>query len=127
MGVLLLAALLQSSVAIEVTVTSDTGPVPRAQVIVAGKTVETDGDGRVTVQVLPGPVQISVVKTGFNPMTVAITAVDGAPQTVAVILERQTAIEEHVTVSATRTDKRLEDQPMRVEVLNADEIQENLP
>jgi iron complex outermembrane receptor protein len=35
-------------------------------------------------------------------------------------------VEEHVTVSATRTDKRLEDQPMRVEVLGRDEIEEKM-
>jgi hypothetical protein len=48
----------------------------------------------------------------------------GAPQVIPIVLERQTAIEEHVTVSATRTDKRIEDQPMRVEVLDAEEIEE---
>jgi outer membrane receptor for ferrienterochelin and colicins len=35
-------------------------------------------------------------------------------------------IEEHVTVSSTRTDRGLEDQPMRVEVLDAEEIDEKL-
>ena len=35
-------------------------------------------------------------------------------------------VEERVTVSATRTDKRLEDQPMRVEVLGRDEIEEKM-
>jgi len=38
--------------------------------------------------------------------------------------EKPPAIEEHVTVAATRTDKRLDDQPMRVEVLGAEEIEE---
>ena len=35
-------------------------------------------------------------------------------------------MEEHVTVAATRTDKRIEDQPMRVEVLDREEIEEKL-
>jgi iron complex outermembrane receptor protein len=35
-------------------------------------------------------------------------------------------MEEHVTVVATRTDKRIEDQPMRVEVLDREEIEEKL-
>jgi outer membrane cobalamin receptor len=34
-------------------------------------------------------------------------------------------VEEAVTVSATRTDKRIEDQPMRVEVLDREEIEES--
>jgi outer membrane receptor for ferrienterochelin and colicins len=35
-------------------------------------------------------------------------------------------VEEEVLVSATRTDRRLEDQPMRVEVLGRDEIEEKM-
>ncbi len=35
-------------------------------------------------------------------------------------------MEEHVTVAATRTDKRIDDQPMRVEVLDRDEIEEKV-
>lgn len=80
-------------------------------------TTETDVEGRTTLYVAPGPVDITVVKEGFNPVTVSATAALGPPQLIPIVLERQTAIEEHVTVSATRTDKRIEDQPMRVEVL----------
>jgi iron complex outermembrane receptor protein len=35
-------------------------------------------------------------------------------------------MEEHVTVAATRTDKRIDDQPMRVEVIDREEIEEKL-
>src|SRR5207342_2254745 len=50
----------------------------------------------------------------------------GTEREIPVVLEDQEAIEEHVTVSATRTDTRLEDQPMRVEVLDAEEIEEKV-
>lgn len=123
--VLVLAILLQQPRSIvEVVVTGDTGPIARAQVVINGTTSETNADGHVTLQVAPGEVQITVIKEGFNPVTVTATAVLGPPQIIPVTLERQGAIEEHVTVSATRTDKRLEDQPMRVEVLDAEEIEE---
>src|SRR4051812_8130761 len=114
----------QSGAVIEITVTAETRGVPQAQVIVGGKTVQTDANGRVTLQVAPGPIEITIVKEGFNPVTVTATAIAGQSQTIPIPLERQTAIEEHVTVSATRTDKRIEDQPMRVEVLDAEEIEE---
>ncbi len=45
------------------------------------------------------------------------------------MVEQQTppSVEEHVTVvGATRTDKRLEDQPLRVEVLTREEIEEKM-
>ena len=109
---------------IEITVTDESRAVPQAQVIVSGKTAQTDANGRLTLQVAPGPIEITVVKVGFNPVTVTATAVAGQTQVIPIPLERQTAIEEHVTVSATRTDKRIEDQPMRVEVLDAEEIEE---
>jgi outer membrane receptor for ferrienterochelin and colicins len=109
---------------LRVDVRSGSKSVPRAQVVVSGMTTETDADGHVTLNVTPGPVEITVIKEGFNPVTVAATAVLNRPQTIPIDLEPQTVIEEHVTVSATRTDKRIEDQPMRVEVLDAEEIGE---
>ena len=114
----------QPTAEIQVVVRSDSGPVSRAQVVVSGKTLETDAEGRVSLQIAPGPIDITVVKEGFNPVTVTATATPGPPVVVSIVLDRQTVLEEHVTVSATRTDKRLEDQPMRVEVLDAEEIEE---
>src|SRR5262245_27450465 len=101
---ILLAALLQSQprAVVVLVVTSGSGPVARAQVVVHGTTSETGQDGRITLQFAPGDLQITVVKEGFNPVTVSATAVPGPPQVIAIRLEPQTAIEEAVTVSATR-------------------------
>jgi iron complex outermembrane receptor protein len=114
----------QSVVEIQVVVRSAAGPVPRAQIVASGATTETDEQGHLTLRVVPGPLEITVVKAGYNPVTVTATVALGEPQVIPITLERQSAIEEHVTVSATRTDKRIEDQPMRVEVLDAEEIEE---
>jgi outer membrane receptor for ferrienterochelin and colicins len=114
----------QPGAEIHIIVRSDSGPVAHAQVIVNGNTTPTGAEGRATLRVVPGPLEITVVKEGFNPITIAATAVAGQAQEIPIALERQTVIEEHVTVAATRTDKRLEDQAMRVEVLGAEEIEE---
>jgi iron complex outermembrane receptor protein len=125
--ILVLAGILQIvPAAIQIVVSAEGGAVSDAQVVVQGRTFRTAGDGRVTVEVTPGSIEITVIKEGFNPVTVAATATPGQQQTIDVVLERQTLIEEHVTVSATRTDRGLEDQPMRVEVLDAEEIDEKL-
>src|SRR3954464_8122182 len=100
-----------SNAEIHLVVRSDSGPIPRAQVIVNRVTAETDAEGRATLHVVPGPVDITVVKEGFDPVTISATGTLGQSQVIPVTLERQTAMEEHVTVSATRTDKRIEDQP----------------
>ena len=126
MFVLLLAALLQQSVVTQVVVTADGVAVAGAHVVVNGRAAETLIDGRVSLQVPTGPVDITVIKEGFNPVTVTATFTPGQEQVITVALDRQATIEEHVTVSATRTDRGLEDQPMRVEVLDREEIDEKL-
>src|SRR4029079_14702592 len=83
---------------IQIVVRSDSGPISRAQVVVRGLTFETDADGRTTLHVGPGAVDITVAKEGFNPVTVSATAAPGPPQVIPILLERQIAIEEHVTV-----------------------------
>jgi hypothetical protein len=61
-------------------------------VVVAGKTSEADADGRITLQLAPGPVEITVVKDGFKRVTVSATAV-ARPQVVPILLEPQAAHE----------------------------------
>ena len=61
------------------------------------------------------------------PSTASVQVAAGATQEVVVELQPQPTVEETVTVVAsTRTDKRLEDQPMRVEVLAREEIEEKM-
>ena len=93
--------------------------VAGADVVVAGTTHRTDSSGTTTIVTVPGSVDISVLKSGFAPTTVSVQVSAGATQDVVVEVQPQPSLEETVTVVAsTRTDKRLEDQPMRVEVLD---------
>ena len=50
----------------------------------------------------------------------------GQQQSVVIELQPEPTLEEEVTVSATRTDKRIDDIPMRVEVLGREEIEEKM-
>ena len=93
----------------------------------AGATHRTDASGTTTVTTAPGTVEVTVVKAGFAPATASVQVAAGAVQEVVVELQPQPTVEETVTVVAsTRTDKRLEDQPMRVEVLAREEIEEKM-
>jgi outer membrane receptor for ferrienterochelin and colicins len=111
---------------VRVEVRHDGAPVAEAEVVVNGVSFKTDPNGAVSVSRPPGAVEITVVKESFLPTTVSITLVAGQTQPVLVELQRQLTLEEQVIVSATRTDKRLEDQPLRVEVLPREEIEEKL-
>jgi outer membrane receptor for ferrienterochelin and colicins len=102
-------------------------PIEDAEVIVAGASHRTDASGTTTVVTAAGNVEITVVKPGFVPVTTFVQMAAGAAQEVIVELQQEPTLEESVTVVAsTRTDKRLEDQPMRVEVLAREEIEEKM-
>lgn len=109
---------------IRVTVRSNAMPVDDAEVVVSGRTYRTDSEGTVSINVPPGRLQLTIVKSGYVPSTADIDVRSGQEQPVIVDLVREVTVEEHVTVSATRTDRGIEDQPMRVEVVDRDEIEE---
>ena len=77
----------QPNTEIQIVVRSDSRPIARAQVIVRGNVSETDADGRTILHMPPGPLEITVVKEGFNPVTVMATAVLGPPQVIPIVLE----------------------------------------
>jgi iron complex outermembrane receptor protein len=111
---------------IQIEVLANGRPVDGATVTVAGTPYTTDKTGVVEVTTSIGTVRIEVSHEGFFTVTkdVPITGTPG--QRIVVRLEAAPMHEEEVTVSATRTDKRLEDQAMRVEVLEREEIEEKM-
>jgi len=109
-----------------IEVRSDAGPVRDADVVIAGVTQHTDAQGATVFPVPPGRIEIVVVKEGYAPASASIDVVAGQRQTVAIDLNRTASVEEHVTVSATRTDRGIGDQPMRVEVVDREEIDEKV-
>src|SRR5258706_5255835 len=111
---------------LRIEVRSNDGPVRDAEVSVNGTSHKTDAQGVATLIVPPGHADIVVVKDGFAPASASVDLQPNQQQPVVITLNRGASLEEHVTVSATRTDKRVEDVPMRVEVLNAEEVQESV-
>ncbi len=112
-------------VRVEVVATNEA--VPDADVVVRGTTTRTNANGIVTIRVPPGKTQVTVVVEGFLPATVTLDIVAAREHIVRIDLVKQPSLEEEVTVVAsTRTDRRIEDQPLRVEVLNREEIEEKM-
>jgi outer membrane receptor for ferrienterochelin and colicins len=112
------------SATVRVEVRAKNAPVAGASVVIAGATHITDDRGVARLRVTAGKLEITVVKDGFVPATASVDAVAGQERAVIVALE---TLEEEVTVIAsTRTERRIEDQPMRVEVLVREEIEEKM-
>ena len=117
--------LTHAQVALHIRVQHDNVPVPGATVVVSGASHATDLAGTVSVSVALGVLEITASKEGFVSTTKTVTVQAGQNE-VTIDLQSQPAHEETVTVSATRTGARLEDQPMRVEVLEREEIEEKM-
>ena len=101
--------------------------VEDAEVVVSKITARTDAAGVVAIRVLPGDTYVTVIVEGFLPVTVSVEVFAGQERVVRIDLVEQPALEEEVTVVATtRTDRRIEAQPLRVEVLNREEIEEKI-
>jgi outer membrane receptor for ferrienterochelin and colicins len=115
----------QTPVAVRVEVRSDDGPVAGAAVDLGGVAAVTDGDGIAVLTVPAGLARLTVGRAGFLPLEQDITVAAGAAIVVD-LLEAPEVEEEVVVVATTRTGRRLEDQPTRVEVLDREEIEEKL-
>ena len=112
---------------IRVEVRAGGAAVAGATVVVAGTTQVTDAGGVAVVPAPVGTVQITVAHEGFVQVTVAVTLAGAAERVVQVELEPELTIQEEITVVAsTRTGRRIEDQPMRVEALDREEIEEKM-
>lgn len=121
----LFAAALQSpATTIHVVVRTAAAPVDGADVVVLGRTYRTGADGAVTIDVAAGTFEVTVAKEDFVPVTTHVTVNAGQTQDVLVDLAPEPSFEERVTVSATRTERRLADEPTRVEVLDKEDLEE---
>ncbi len=104
-----------------VKVRAEGEPIVGATVRVGAEQAKTDASGQVTLALAPGDHDITVEADGFVPAVAPARLTAGAPASVTV---EMTALKEQIFVSATRSATRLEDQPLRVEVIDREEIEE---
>jgi outer membrane receptor for ferrienterochelin and colicins len=115
------ASAAQAPAEIAITVRSADGPIVGARIVVGSAEARADGQGRVVLAVVP-PATLTVQADGFLPAAVSLGA--PLPPQLEVVLEPVPDIEEEVVADATRTATRLADQPLRVEVIDGEEIEE---
>jgi outer membrane receptor for ferrienterochelin and colicins len=117
----------QTTATLRIEVLADDKPAGGVTVVVNGVTHSTDAQGRLALPVPPGSIEITAVKEGFNPVTTSLVVAAGQDQRVVMELNRESALREEVTVVAsTRTGRRVEDEPIRVEVVPQEEIDEKV-
>ena len=101
-------------------------PVQGAEVAVSGQRTRTAPDGVVILPAALGHVEINVTKEGFFPAHAALDIDAVREWTIQIELVHQGEQQENVTVYATRNDVRVQDSPVRVEVVSLDEINEEI-
>lgn len=111
-----------------IRVRSGPAPVPGARVAgpAPATATSTDERGEARLELPAGPQTVVVERPGFATTTQAVDVTAGSATSVEVQL-RPLRFESEVTVvAATRTGTMLEDQPLHVEALPQEEIEENL-
>lgn len=111
---------------LRVVVRQDTVAVARALVRVGQAGAQTDARGIAVLRVVAGTHDVVVSRLGVRPDTSVVTLTAGQDTTITVDLEEQAAMVEQVIVAATRTERRIEDVPLRVEVLEREEVEEKM-
>lgn len=112
------------SATVRLRVESEARPVVGAQVRSGVTGVLTDSRGEARLTLPAGPRELVIQRVGFEPDTVRLVLRAGSDTTVTVALHERSERLEGVVVTATRGERRVEDEPTRVEVLNHDEVEE---
>src|SRR5688572_182372 len=111
---------------IVVVVTSADGVVEKADVRAGSVSATTGSDGTVSLSVPAGRVDVVVTRSGYDAAAASVDVRAGEQTRVAVEMQPQSEIEETIIVSATRSERRIEDEPLRVEVVPEEEVQEKI-
>jgi iron complex outermembrane receptor protein len=111
---------------LRVHVRGRSGPVDQAEIRVAGITAVTDAEGHATLTLPLGTFDLVVSRFGFETSKLQVTIPSSGRVEVAVDLKDEAVLTEDVVVTATRTGQRVQELPLRVEVVPLEEIDEKL-
>jgi outer membrane receptor for ferrienterochelin and colicins len=131
-GLMLLAGVVTSVSAQEGTgtvrlrVESHGTPLSGAEVRGGRTGTLTDAQGRATLRLPAGSHTISVSLIGYARGSTRIGVAAGMDTTLVIVLEAEAIEAEAIVVLSTRTERRIEDEPVRVEVLAREEIEEKM-
>ena len=109
-----------------VRVRRDSIPIRDAIVRSGAVVARTDTAGTVILRLVAGPRTITVSRIGFRPDTISLTLRAAQDTTIPVTLIEQPASLEGVVVASTRGVSRVEDTPLRVEIIDDEEVAEKV-
>jgi outer membrane receptor for ferrienterochelin and colicins len=107
-------------------VEAQAAPAAGAEVRAGPVRTLTDEHGRAQLRLPAGVHTISVRLTGYASRSLRVVVTEGMDATVVVTLAAEAIGLEGIVVTSTRTGRRIEDEPVRVEVLDREEIEEKM-
>ena len=110
---------------VRISVHEHTGAVSGLLVRAAGRSTRTDSAGNARLTLPAGRQVLSITAMGYRPAQVAVLVVPDSTVTVNVTVEMMGMEMEAVRVSATRTERLTEETPIRVEIVDEMEVDEN--
>lgn len=117
-------AVRDTTATLSVEVRTDSAPVASAIVRAGSVAAQTDASGRTRLVLRLGAHVVITSRLGFVPDTLTLAL--AADTAVVVHLQAAAAEMEAIVVSSTRSERRLEDTPIRVEVVDEEEVAEKV-
>lgn len=109
---------------VRVLASTTSGPAFGVLVRSGAIATETDADGRAVLRLAAGSRLVVLRRLGLAPDSVRLELRAGADTSIAVVLRERAAALASVVISSTRMDRRVEDEPLRVEVLAGEDVGE---
>lgn len=104
---------------------SDGEPVAGAQVTAGPTGAVTNESGVARLRLMPGEYLVRAVKIGFRTAELRV-ALAGRDTTVEIGMEEEAIETEEIVVISTRVERRIEEEPIRIEVIGREEVEEKL-
>jgi iron complex outermembrane receptor protein len=105
---------------------ADAEAVVGAQVGSGDVSVVTGTDGIITLTLPSGTSELTVERIGYAPTRVVVEVPSNGAAAVTIVLHALALETEGIVVMSTRSDRRIEEEPLRVEVIDREEIEEKL-
>lgn len=86
----------------------------------------TDARGEATLRLPAGQRTISASKLGYRPDSSAVMLRAGSDTSITLVLQAERVEVEGVIVTSTRGERRVEDTPLRVEIIDEEEVAEKI-
>ena len=115
-----------ASASVTVSVSSENRAMSGVQVSASGRGALTDNDGMASLRLPLGAHAIIATRIGFAQARVDIVLREARDTTVHIVLEAIAVETEGLVVTSGRTERRLEEEPLRIEAVSREEVEEKL-